>query len=398
VRQFLYALGCFCGLASADTPLPFGLDLQSADWMRAQTMTTETAVTPTGVLDEAVFALDAMQRELGPYHPDLVAPTLAAAALATQTGAVSRAEELYDRALHTVRVNDGLYGDQQLPILRGLLDLYLISGDREGFEKRADYQFRLLGSGVPPFNSAELSAAGEFFDVTLDALIDASWEGKSRELLRFHDRVEALTEAVCADAEFGMDWCQPFSFRLARFYYLLEYKLDVFVDDPRFEPRLSGADWQTLEREPRMEALQRRLFQQGERVFDRLLALKPEDHDALSALADWHWFYQKRPAAIRHYQAACQLRPERFEYPAPLPEYPALSKYRAFTEIGVPVGVTLEINERGVPSDIVLASLDVEGPLSLKRKLRATRFRPIFDDCKDPRPVSLLNGEFVRLD
>jgi hypothetical protein len=131
-----------------------------------------------------------------------------------------------------------------------------------------------------------------------------------------------------------------------------------------------------------MEALQRRLFQQGERVFDRLLALKPEDHDALSALADWHWFYQKRPAAIRHYQAACQLRPERFEYPAPLPEYPALSKYRAFTEIGVPVGVTLEINERGVPSDIVLASLDVEGPLSLKRKLRATRFRPFLMTVK----------------
>jgi tetratricopeptide (TPR) repeat protein len=398
VRHFLCALGCFCGLASAATPLPFGLDLQSADWVGAHEATTETAVTQTGVLDDAIFALDAMQRELGPYHPDLVAPTLAAAALATQTGALSRAEQLYDRALHTVRVNDGLYGDQQLPILRGLLDLYLTSGDREGFEKRADYQLRLMGSGVPPFNSAELSAAGEFFDVTLDALMDASWEGKSRELLRFHDRVEALTEAVCADAEFGMEWCQPFSFRLVRFYYLLEYKLDVLVDDPRFEPRLNGADWQSMEREPRLEALQRRLFQQGERVFDRLLALKPEDHDALSALADWHWFYQKRPAAIRHYQAACKLRPERFDHPAPLPEYPTLGKYQAFTEIGAAVSVTLEVNERGVPSDIVLEPADVEAALSLKRKLRATRFRPIFDNCESPRPVSLLNSEFVRLD
>jgi len=398
VRHLFCALGCFCGLASADTPLPFGLDLQFADWVGAHEVTTEASVTRTGTLDEAVYALDAMERELGPYHPDLVAPTLAAAALATQVGAVARAEQLYDRALHTVRVNDGLYGDQQLPILRGLLDLYLTSGDREGFEKRADYQFRLLGSGVAPFNGAELSAAVEFFDVTLDALMDASWEGKSRELLRFHDRVEAMTEAVCADAEFGMDWCQPFSFRLARFYYLLEYKLDVFVDDPRFEPRLGGTDWQALDREPRMEALQRRLFQQGERVFDRLLALKPADHDALSALADWHWFYQKRPAAIRHYQAACKLRPERFNHPAPLPEYPALSTYRAFREIGVAVSVTLEVNDRGVPSDIVPAPADIEAPLTLKRKLRATRFRPIFDDCENPRPVSLLNSKFVLLD
>ena len=398
MKRFLYALGCFCGVASADTPLPFGLDLQSADWIGTLQVIAETDATRTGELDEAVFALDVKQRELGPYHPDLVAPTLAAAALATETGALARAEQLYDRALHTVRVNDGLYGDQQLPILRGLLDLYLFSGDREGFERRADYQFKLLGSGVPPFNSAELSAAAEFFDVTLDALMNASWEGKSRELLRFHDRVEALTEAVCGDSEFGMDWCQRFSFRLVRFYYLLEYKLDVFVDDPRFEPRFSDTDWQLLDREPRLEALQRRLFQRGERVFDRLLALKPADHDALSALADWHWFYQKRPAAISYYQTACKLRPDRFSYPAPLPEYPALSRYRAFREIGAVVGVTLEVNNRGVPSDIVLASADGEGPRSLKRKLRATRFRPGFDNCDGPRAVSVLNGEFVLLD
>jgi hypothetical protein len=101
------------------------------------------------------------------------------------------------------------------------------------------------------------------------------------------------------------EWCRYFSFRLARFYYLLEYKLDVFVDDPRFESRIADSDWQSLERDPRMEALQRRLFQQGERVFDRLLEVEPGDHDAISALADWHWFYSKWTAAIRLYRDAC---------------------------------------------------------------------------------------------
>lgn len=398
MNRLLYVLGWFSCLAFADTPLPFGLDIQAKEWIESEVVTVQPDAAELAVLDQAVDALNAKQRALGPYHPDLVAASLAVAALATEAGALSRAELLYDRALHTVRVNDGLYGDQQLPILRGLLDLYLASGDRDGFEKRAEYQFRLLGSGLPPFNAAELTAAGEFFDVTLDALIDASWEDKSRELLRFHDRFEKLTESVCADPEAGGQWCQPFSFRLVRFYYVLEYKLDVFIDDPRFEPRFGDADWQSMEREPRLEALQRRLFQQGERILDRLLALNPKDHDALSALADWHWFYQKRSAALPLYRDACQLKSERFNRPAPLPEYPALSRYRSFREPGALASVALQINARGVPSDIVVSLDGSEAPVTLRRKLRETRFRPAFDNCEDPSEVSALNDQLVFLD
>ncbi len=396
--QLLYALGCCSCVAFADTPLPFGLDIQKQTWIAADPSTVQSTTIASTELDQVVAALDAMQRALGPYHRDLVAPTVAAASLATEAGELALAEALYDRALHAIRVNDGLYGDQQLPILRGLLDLYLASGDREGFEKRAEYQFRLLGSGLPPFNAAELAAAGEFFDVTLDALMDVSWEGKSRELLRFHDRFDTLTESVCADPDVGTEWCQPFTFRLARFYYLLEYKLDAFIDDPRFEPRISDPDWQSMEREPRLEALQRRLFQQGEGLFDRLLALKPDNHDALSALADWHWFYQKRPAAVRLYQTACQLEPERFGNPAPLPEYPSLGGFRSFRGSGALVGVVLQINERGAASDISLSPADIEAPVSVRRKLRNTRFRPAFDGCEGPKERSELTDQFVFMD
>ena len=398
VRRLLFALGFYSGLVFAGTPLPFGLDIQPESWTDLEAPSEPENAIASPDLDQAIAALDAQQRELGPYHADLVAPALAAAALATDSGELSRAEALYDRALHAVRVNDGLYGDQQLPILRGLLDLYLVSGDRQGFEKRAEYQFRLLGSGLPPFNGAELAAATEFFDVTLDALMDVSWDGRARELLRFHDRFEAMTESVCADPEVGGEWCQPFTFRLARFYYLLEYKLDTFVDDPRFEPRVGAADWQSMEREPRLEALQRRLFQEGEGLFDRLLALNPDDHDALSALADWHWFYQKRSAALDLYQKACQLRPERFSMPGPLPEYPALSGYPAFRGDGARVGVELRVNDRGVASNIVLSPADVDASVSIRRKLRDTRFRPALENCDSPLEESALAGVFVFLD
>ena len=216
----------------------------------------------------------------------------------------------------------------------------------------AAYQFRLLGSGLPPFEEGELQAAIEFFEASLDALMGVSWDGRSRELLRLHERFESMAEAVCADPAVNVRWCQPFTFSLGRFYYLLEYKLEVFVDDPRFERTFSDPDWQSLDREPRLDALQRRLFGKGEESFQRLVTLSPDSHDALSALADWHWFYRKRDAATVLYRRACQLAPERFERASPLPEYPPLAFEPAFQAPPVPMVVNLSVTERGRPTDL----------------------------------------------
>ena len=272
--------------AQAATPVPFGLPVQ---YRNAQAYPVEPGVrdiSALAALDTAEAHLAEQERTLGPYHPDLAVMTLDVAAAAVEAGDYELAATLYDKALHNARVNDGLYGDQQLPILRGLLDLFLLSGDRQGFEARAAYQFRLLGSGLPPFDEGEMQAAVELFSVSLDALMGVSWAGRAQDLLRMHDRFDDMAEAVCADDTVGPQWCEAFTFMLARFYYLLEFKLDVFVDDPRFERTFSDPDWQSLDREPRLEALQRRLFSRGEKAFERLLAVSPGNHDALSALAD----------------------------------------------------------------------------------------------------------------
>ena len=117
-------------------------------------------------VDQAQLRLEEIERRLGPYHPSLAGEFVQVAQLAMEAGDVSLAASLYDVALHNARVNNGLYGDHQLPILRGLLDLYLLTGDREGFEARAAYQFRLLGLGLPPFEEGELRAAVESVSYT----------------------------------------------------------------------------------------------------------------------------------------------------------------------------------------------------------------------------------------
>lgn len=387
MRAFVLVLLVAGVEVSAETPLPFGIRVQDIESLEQH---HSNVVFDTDLLAAAYAAEQAlreMERRLGPYHPDLAPALVETANLSLAIGNIEAAEQYLDQALHNARVNNGLYGDQQLPILRGLLDLFLLSGDREGFEERAAYQLRLLGAGLPPFEAGELHAATEFFDVSLDALLDASWEGRDRDVLRLHDRFESMTEQVCADPSVADTWCQPLTFRLGRFYYLLEYKLDVLVDDPRLERGFTDPSWQSLDREPRLEALQRRLFIRGELMFERLLSLKPDDHDALSALADWHWFYKKRDQATKLYRRACAAEPQRFESAGPLPEYPRLAYKVAFRDVPVSVELSTTVTERGQPRDLDLAALEPEAegvPGSLKRALRNMVFRPAFANCQDP--------------
>ncbi len=391
LKPLLPLLAVIClhvSVASADTPVPFGLPVQYRDATPVTDFDRGRDVSELASVDQAQARLEATEKRLGPYHPSLAGEFVQVAQLAVEEGDVGLAAALYDAALHNARVNNGLYGDQQLPILRGLLDLYLLKGDREGFEARAAYQFRLLGSGLPPFEQGELRAAVEFFDVSLDALMGVSWEGRSRELLTLHTRFESMAEAVCADALVNLAWCEPFTFSLGRFYYLLEHKLDVFVDDPRFERTFSDPEWQSLDREPRLEALQRRLFSKGETVFERLLDVNPDSPEALSALADWHWFYRKRDEATSLYRRACRLSPGRFTQAAPLPEYPRLAFNRAFQEPAIPLDVSLTVTERGKPLDmdfsLPTAAADADPPGRVRRAMRSMVYRPAFMACSEP--------------
>lgn len=399
LQYLLFFLSCLSAPAWGDTPMPFGLELGYADEapQPAQPLSEEAEPLPVA-LDEAQLALRDLERQLGPYHPGLAAQTIDVASLAVRAEKFDLAASLYDKALHNARINNGLYGDQQLPILRGLLDLYLLSGDRQGFEERAAYQLRLMGSGLPPFDAAELQAAAQFFDATLDALMGVSWAGRGNEILVFHDRFEAMTDAVCESSSVQAGWCEPLSFRLGQFYYVLEYKLDVFVDDARFEPRYTDPEWQFMGREPRLEALQRRLFRQGEKNFSRLVAVAPNDHDALSAMADWYWFYRKRSQAMEFYREACRLRPARFSYPAPLPEYPPIKRWQAFQPAAQVGYVSLAVNERGQARDAQWVEETQERPGRLRRAMRNTLFRPALANCEETNETERLELKLVFFD
>ena len=68
------------------------------------------------------------------------------------------------------RINDGLYSERQVPLLRELLQSYREAGDYEALDERYDYYFRLYGNGQPPYTEIRLRAALEYLRWQREAL------------------------------------------------------------------------------------------------------------------------------------------------------------------------------------------------------------------------------------
>lgn len=85
----------------------------------------------------------------GPYAETLAESLSSLGHYHRDRGDYRKAEDLYLRALHVVRVNDGLYSERQIPLMRDLLNLYRATGDLKALDDRYDNFFRLYGRGRP---------------------------------------------------------------------------------------------------------------------------------------------------------------------------------------------------------------------------------------------------------
>src|SRR5690606_38217336 len=76
----------------------------------------------------------------GPYDIRLAEPLQAAAAALEQSADPLQASQLYERALHVTRINDGLYSESQIAIVEKLIDCFALLEDWP----QVDRNFRYL--------------------------------------------------------------------------------------------------------------------------------------------------------------------------------------------------------------------------------------------------------------
>lgn len=335
-----------------------------------------------------------LEQDQGPYAAALAEPLMDMGRFLQETGDAEQAGLLYQRALHVLRVNEGLYSDNQMPLLRSLFAVHRSLGDWQALDARYEYFFRLAATS----GQMDVESAVEYFRWQREALRRQLDSSDHRRLLRLYEANEQLLAAADSMPD-AADYWQLLDSQLRNLYLIQALPTPHTVIATRgftTAARLRGEPLQEMDvHEQRLANIQRTAVARGSDLLAGFIdapSLRDEElrAQALLALADWHqWngahgrareIYQQ---AISHLQATGQEArlQEWFGSPLELPDNGAFSRDPGAG--GVPVFARFAVTADGRPRDIETTAEDASEKgfaMRLYRRLLATRFRPRFEN------------------
>src|SRR5690606_3285997 len=154
--------------------------------------------------------INALETQQGSFSPALTQELLGLAAVHTTAGAQDEALQLYERALHIIRVNNGLYSPEQKQIVSRIIAAHLSRGDMLAAHRQQEYLFHLqqrnasreLDTLLAPledqahwsmFTFAAFTTPNPMYESTLAPNLDTTFAQNSQELASF--RAQGLLRA-----------------------------------------------------------------------------------------------------------------------------------------------------------------------------------------------------------
>lgn len=341
----------------------------------------------------------------GPYGDALAEPLASLGRQYSQQGDHLQAQRMYRRALHVVRVNDGLYSERQLPILKQLLDTYRATGDLEALDGRYEYYFRLHGSGKPPFTELRLKADIEYLRWQREALrLGAHKNDKAHSrLLSLYSLNQQLLEAVAADENVAFVYYRELGLSQLRNLYLIQNRLEPelqTVSEPPDTP-IAGANWRPEDiGKMRMKGIYRSAYRSGQKILEALIRrCPPDDPETLARLflelADWKQWNGRAQEAVEGYSRLVELLqqeerqdllqlwlaqpvelPDNGAFWQPMPMQQAALRHRVLE-------ASYDVSSGGRASNVAVTAVDSADEKlvsKLVRQIRRIRFRPRFVD------------------
>ncbi|MCR9187083.1 MAG: hypothetical protein NXH81_16905 [Halieaceae bacterium] len=377
---------------------------------------------PAAALDPALTTrqrerLQELEAVQGPYAPGLAEPLAELGRSLSQAGDPGAALRSFNRALHVMRVNEGLYSENQLPLIKELLAAHRSLGDWRALDARYDYYYRLLhGAGAVQ----DARGAAEYFRWQREALRRELDSSDDRRLVQLFESNEQLLLAVDNTLPAAERW------------YLVDSQLrNLYLIQARARPdtlavRSTAAPTFGFRQEPvqeldiyqqRLAAIQRLAEGRGTELLATFIAAPDLQDEALRArawlaLADWRQWNGAQGDALEDYRAVAlhlQTTGQQsaleawFGAPVELPDNGAFTRDPGAG--GALVAARYRINDRGVAQDVETAALeeaDSGFAMRLYRKLLRTRFRPRMEAgepvASDPveRTYRYLDPEAIR--
>jgi hypothetical protein len=364
--------------APALPPLPENTDPELPDLLRAR--------------------VQEMEQRDGPYSANLSESLTELARALDAAGRSADAQAQRDRALHLLRINDGLYSPAQVPLLRDQLYSDRRLGDYESLGRRYDYYFRLFGNGLPPYTSLRFAATLEYQRWQREALrrdLDSDVVRRLSALMALgDDLLEQLQgEGVEPDPQQLVDA----TLSHLKTLYLLAQLVEARQDSeawPLGGPRIGNNMDEFNPTRDRLEGQRRGVRSLGDSLLEGLV----EDPGDLSRVqrarllrerADWLLWWGSRTRALDLYRRSWQLlandgqlalAKQWYAEPRPLPDNGVfVPPDREITGVAT---LRVTVDERGVASAEFLEERDglSRDARALPKLLKATRFRPAMNN------------------
>jgi hypothetical protein len=419
------------------TSLPQGSATDLQAWLAAR---QTSATLPPDQLAADIAAYEASILELestgGAFHPDLDEQLLALGSLLQQAGELDRAQDVLDRALHVSRVNGGLFGLQQIPIIERTIENHLARGDlvaadaqqeyllyvqRKNFDSRGvdllpaltryaewnlfAFRARLVPTIAPPSaeNAEEQASAPE---PRAEEDSDVMLNFRTGRLITAHAVYQSIINIVTSN--FGIADSRLLNFErqlaLTNYLYIATFGLEGQLDPSALFPDTSFASAMGS-MEPGRPPLG---FRQGRDSLERRVAYlnnepettASEKAQAKQDLADWMLMFSKRMGSLEIYQeawrdmAAAGASAEELDalfnppFPVEIPAY--LNHPYTRQTLNIPADLALEykgyidiefkLSRFGVPSAVSVISKSPTATPALEsilvRNVRRAQYRP----------------------
>jgi hypothetical protein len=335
-----------------------------------------------------------LEQEQGPYAPSLAEPLMDMGRYLQEHGDSAQARLLYQRALHVLRINEGLYSENQMPLLRSMFAVHRSLGDWQALDGRYDYFFRLVATS----DQLDAETGVEYFRWQREALRRQLDSSEYRRLLGLYEANEQLLAAADPALD-SVGYWKLVQSQMRNLYLVQATVSPRTVTETRGFSSAAAFRTEPLQEmdvyEQRLANVQRSAVSRGTALLSDFIdsvGLRDEQlrAQALLELADWHQWNDVRGGAgkdyrqvIDHLQATGQehLLAEWFGSPVELPDNGVFSRDPG--EGGVPVSVRFTVSEAGRPRDIEATAADESDKgfaMRLYRGLLSIRFRPRFED------------------
>lgn len=358
----------------------------------------ERAVAASAADQEQAFrqSIHSLESSNGAYASGLSEQLLSLGLALQSQGRHREAVALFKRGVHLTRVNEGLYSEEQIPLLQGEISSHLALGQYSNADERQRYLYRVqvrsMESGTPRAIAFMQQANWQYnaYQLGLGGM------GYSR-LMNMWDLYRlALNDLVAREGEDSHQLIPPLRGMLQAQYLIAGY-------DPQSESTSDSADDLGARQElNRFYAYRAQSYEKGSAVIKAIHDIETANSGpqsipvarALVMLGDWQLWNEERSQSMETYRLAMMELAQRDDaqvqidlllgQPAALPDLDGVRPLPAPVSADE-ADILLEfgVSPKGRVTGLERIDENDEAPRGkanrLMRKLRKTRFRPRFE-------------------